>query len=245
MEMLTEAVKRFLDFDQGYGSGYGSGGGGDSGGGYGYGEGYRYREGYGYGEGYGEGSGGGSRGVDGSGRGCSQGAGYGSGGGDCYARGCGEGLLSFDGKPVHWIDNVPTVILHVKGNLAKGFIVNRDLTPERCYIAKSGNQFAHGKTIKETQEALQAKIFNNMDTDEKIDAFMREFKPGAKYPAKLFYEWHNKLTGSCEFGRNAFVRNHGIDLENGMYTPEEFVEITKDDFGGDIIKQIKERIESL
>lgn len=242
MEMLTEEVKRFLDFDQGSGSGYGSGGGDGSGGCYGEG----FGRGNGSGERYGYGTGCGSGSIYGSGRGYGSGSGSGSG----YGTGCGyyygddHGLLYFDGKPVHRIDSVPTVILHVKGNLAKGFIVNRDLTTERCYVAKSGNMFAHGKTIKETQEALHKKIFANMGTDEKIDAFMREFKPGAKYPAKLFYEWHNKLTGSCEFGRNAFVRNHGIDLENGMYTPEEFVDITKDDFGGDIIKQIKERIES-
>ena len=37
--------------------------------------------------------------------------------------------------------------------------------------------------------------------------------------------------------------NCGIDLENGMYTVKEFIEITKDDFGGDIIKQIEERID--
>ena len=196
---------------------------------------------YGYGDGSGDGYGDGS--GDGSGYG--SGDGYGDGSGDGYGDGSGDGLLSFDGKQVSMIDGVPTVIMQVKGNLAKGFIVNCDLTTERCYVAKRGNLFAHGKTIKETQEALHKKIFDNMDTDEKIDSFMREFKQGAKYPAKLFYEWHNKLTGSCEFGRNAFVRNHGIDLENGMYTPEEFVDITKDDFGGDIIKQIKERIESL
>lgn len=104
--------------------------------------------------------------------------------------------------------------------------------------------FGGGETAKDAEKALQDKIFANMDVDEKIGVFLAEFKPGVKYPAKAFYEWHHKLTGSCEFGRNAFVKNHGIDLENGMYTVEEFIEITKNDFGGEIIRQLAERIKT-
>jgi hypothetical protein len=98
--------------------------------------------------------------------------------------------------------------------------------------------------LKEAEAALAEKIFDNMDTDEKIDAFLKEFDLTSKYPAKMFYEWHHKLTGSCEFGRNQFVKNHDIDIENGMYTVREFIDITKGDYGGQIIEQIAERIES-
>ena len=157
--------------------------------------------------------------------------------------GYGDGLISFAGQPVYYIDNIPTVIEQVRSNLAKGFTINNDLTTTHCYIVKARNLFAHGKTVQEAQRSLQEKIFDNMDTDEKISAFLGKFKLGVKYPAKDFYEWHNKLTGSCEFGRNSFCRNHGIDLENGMYSVEEFIEITENDYGSSIIKQIKERIE--
>ena len=34
----------------------------------------------------------------------------------------------------------------------------------------------------------------------------------------------------------------GIDLEKGMYTVEEFIKFTKNDFGGDIIRQLEERL---
>ena len=120
--------------------------------------------------------------------------------------------------------------------------MNNDLTTENCFIAKGQNKFAHGKTFAEAQKALQDKIFDDMDPEEKIDLFLEEFKLDVKYPAKIFYEWHHKLTGSCEFGRNAFIRNHGIDLENGKYTVKEFIDITKHDYGGDIIRQIEERV---
>ncbi len=156
--------------------------------------------------------------------------------------GSGSGLISFNGNKVYYIDNVPTVIEKVKSNLAKGYTVNADLTTERCYVIKHNDLFAHGETIKEAEKALQDKVFATMDTDEKIEVFLNEFDLESKYPARAFYDWHNKLTGSCEFGRNAFIKNHGIDLENGMYTVKEFIEITKNDFGGEIIKQLAERI---
>ena len=183
-----------------------------------YPKGYGYGSGYGYGDGYGDGSGYG------------YGSGYGDGSG--YGHGDGYGLVSFDGQNVYYIDGLPTVIERVCNNLAKGYIINKDLTTTPCYVVKHENLFAHGSTVK------------SMDVEEKIDAFLKEFDICTKYPAKMFYEWHHKLTGSCEFGRNAFVKNHGIDLENGMYTVKEFIEITKDDFGGDIIKQIEERIDA-
>ncbi len=192
------------------------------------------------GDGYGYGSG------DGSGDGSGYGSGYGSGDGSGYGSGDGSGdgsgLRSFNGQKVYYIDNIPTVIERVKGNLAKGYIVNADLTTEKCYIAKHENYFAHGATVKDAEKALQDKVFDNMDVDEKISIFLKEFDLDTKYPARTFYEWHHKLTGSCEFGRNTFIRNHGIDLENGMYTVKEFIEITKNDFGGDIIRQLEEAI---
>ena len=117
------------------------------------------------------------------------------------------------------------------------------MTTQECYIAKGEDKFAHGETFAEAQKALQDKIFEDMDTEEKIERFLQEFQPGVKYPAKSFYEWHHKLTGSCEFGRNAFVKNHGINIESGMYTVEEFIKYTENDYGGDIIQQLKERIE--
>ena len=169
------------------------------------------------------------------------GYGYGSGSGD----GDGYGLISFNGQKVYYIDEMPTVIEKVHENLAKGFTVNNDLTTSACFIAKGENKFAHGETFAEAQKALQDKIFADMDTEEKIVVFLKEFQPDVKYNARLFYEWHSKLTGSCEFGRNSFVKNHGIDLETGMYTVAEFIEITKNDFGGEIIRQIEETMENM
>ena len=82
-----------------------------------------------------------------------------------------------------------------------------------------------------------------MDTDEKIEKFIEEFEYKKKYKNSVFYEWHNMLTGSCEMGRNAFVKNHGINLDDEM-TVDEFIELTINDFGSEIIEQLKERWEN-
>lgn len=41
-------------------------------------------------------------------------------------------------------------------------------------------------------------------------------------------------------GRTAFVRNRGIDLDK-TYTVDEFIELTENDYGSEIIKNLKER----
>jgi len=92
-------------------------------------------------------------------------------------------------------------------------------------------------------EDLQNKIFEDMGTDEALDLFLQEFSDlNKKYPAKNFYIWHNRLTGSCEMGRQQFVKNGGYDLENDKFTVSEFIEITKNAYGSEVIKQLKERI---
>ena len=242
MEAISERIKRFLTLSYGYGYSYGDGDGdGDGdGSGYGHGDGSSYGSGYGSGYGYGYGYSYGYDSGDGDGNGYGSGNGYGDGTG--YGDGNNNGIKVFNGYPIYIIDKLPTAITAVHSNTAKGFIINDDLTTQPCLIVKGQDMFAHGKSLAEAQRALQDKILKNMDTDEKIALFLGEFKAGIKYPAKLFYDWHHNLTGSCKFGRDAFVRNHGIDLESGMYTVEEFIEYTKNDFGSEIIKQLDQAL---
>ena len=227
-----ESVIEWLQNNRTYsGSGHGSGSG----------EGSDY---YGYGSGYGGGSdyyGYGS----GSGSGEGYGSGSGSGEGSDYGYGYGYygyGIKRINGMKVYRIDGLLTVITRVKLALAKGFILNSDLTLTPCYIAKGDGYFAHGKTVKEAEKALQEKNFENMDTEEAIGRFLCTFKKDEKYKGQDFFLWHHYLTGSCEMGRRAFVRDRGLDLE-AYYTVEEFLELCKDSYGGDIIKQLQERVQ--
>ena len=219
------------------GSGYGSGlscGGGSIGYGRGYGSGCNSDNGSGYGCGYG--GGGFDDGEDGFGFGdtSGQGSSYGDGNG-C---GPGDGVKSIRGKKVYWVDGIATTISHIHGNTAKGTIVNNDLTETPCYIVKEGKNFAHGKTLAEANAALQDKLFYEMPTEARIAAFWACHKKGVKYPTKDFFEWHHKLTGSCLMGRQQFAKDHGVDLDGEM-TVEEFIELTKNSFGGDIIKKLE------
>ena len=138
------------------------------------------------------------------------------------------------------VDNVQTIITNIKGNLAKGFILQSDLTLTPCFVVKGNGYFAHGETVEKARQALQEKIFENMDTEEAIDKFMDTFKKGKKYPAKDFYEWHHYLTGSCEMGRKSFMKDRQIDFEDS-FTVDEFIELCEEDYGGEIIKELKER----
>ena len=227
-------IEEFLKIENRDGSGDGSGYGSGDGSGYGYGDGdgYGSGDGDGYGDGYGSGYG------DGYG----SGSGYGSGDGSGY------GLKSINGEKINIIDCVPTIIDCVKdsryGLIGIGKIVNNDFSTVKTFVIKQGNTFAHGNTIKEAYNYLMNKLFEDMDEDERIDAFISEFKKNIKYPAMKFFEWHNKLTGSCMAGRKAFAENHGIDLENDMFTVQEFIDLTINSYKGHIIKALKERITS-
>ena len=213
----------------GYGYGYGSGDGSGDGSGYGYGSGY----GSGYGYGYGDGSSSG----DGSGDGSGSGSGYGDGSG--YGSGYGGGLKSLCGEPVYMIDDVPTIITGLRGSVAMGFIVMTDLSKRKTFVVKGGGKFAHGEDLHAAQAALEEKLFDDMPIEEKLEAFREQFTPGEAYTVADFYDWHHRLTGSCTQGRDAFAQDHELSMNDAM-TPEEFIDLTKDAFGGRIIRQLAE-----
>ena len=218
------------------GSGRGDSSGNGSGNGFGYGSGYGQV--YGCGDGSGDGSGYGSsygHGYgDGSGNDSGSGNSFGSGNGFGY----GSGLKSINSKKIYMVDDIAITISHIHGNAAKGTIINNDLTETPCYIVKEGKYFAHGKTLAEANAALQDKLFDKMPVEKRIAAFWTCHKRGIKYPTKDFFEWHHKLTGSCLMGRQQFAKDHGVDL-NGEMTVEEFIALTKNAFGGDIIKRLE------
>ena len=231
MSALEEKSKAFLSVS--YGSGSGSG----------YGDGSGYGSGYGSGDGSGYGSGDGS--GDGYGSGSGYGPGYGYGSGSGSGSGYGYGVKSFNGEPVYTIDGVPTILRHVRGNVAHGVILNRDLTTTPCYVVKQDNCFAHGETLAAAMEALRDKLFEDMPEEERIAAFLRETEDGKAYPAQYFYDWHHRLTGSCDMGRRQFARDHGIDVENASMTLREFLDLTKDAYGGDVIRKVLKELEAV
>ncbi len=215
MEALKSAVDKFAEAVTGCGSGCGDGSG----------------CGYGYGYGSGDGSGCGSGYGSGDGSGCGYGYGYGSG----------DGIKSFCGHKVYQIDDVPTLIDHVHGNAAKGRILRDDLSTEDCYIAKQGSLFAHGETLREAMDALRDKLFEDMPEEERIAEFVKAHEWGKQYPSADYYDWHHRLTGSCDMGRSEFAKRHGYKLtDDELLTVEEFIKLTENSYGGSVIRRLRE-----
>ena len=209
--------------------------------GYGNGCGYSYSYGRGSGDGNGYGCG------YGDGNGSGDGCGYGSGCGDGYGYGYGNGsllnLATFCGHKVYPIDDMPTLIYSARRHYAKGAILNDDLTLSPCIIAKGETSdrktlFAHGEDIHKAFNSLQEKLYKECTAEERIVAFQQEHVLGVLYPNTDFFKWHHLLTGSCLMGREKFVKDHGIDM-NGSMTVEEFISLTENDFGQNVIRKLK------
>ena len=243
IRVTREEVERFLSIKTINGEGCGCG----SGDGYCYGNRYGYGDGYGPGSGYRTGSGGGDVYDYGNGFGDSNGSGDGSGfsEGSGSEDGSGEGgdvsvmnIKTFNGHIIDYIDGVPTIITHIHNNVASGFIIGFDMTLIPCYVAKAGNYFAHGKTLKDAVKDAEAKEMGEMPIEERIEKFIEVFGSlDSEHTGKEFYDWHHILTGSCRMGRDKFCKENGIDLEK-KYSVRYFLNITKNSYGGDIIKRI-------
>ena len=243
IRVTREEVERFLSIKTINGEGCGCG----SGDGYCYGNRYGYGDGYGPGSGYRTGSGGG--GAYDYGNGCGDSNGSGDGDGLCCGSGSedgsGEGgdvsvmnIKTFNGYIINYIDGVPTIITNIHNNVASGFIIGFDMTLMPCYVAKAGNYFAHGETLKNAVEDAEAKEVREMPIEERIEKFIEVFGSlDSEHMGEEFYDWHHILTGSCRMGRDKFCEENGIDLTK-KYSVKYFLNITKNSYGGDIIKQI-------
>lgn len=214
METLETKIKNFLNLSYGNGSGNGSGYGDGDGSGDGYGDSYGY--------------------GNGSGSGYSYGDGYGD------SDGYGYGVKEINGDTVYMVDDVPTIIKSVRGNIAQGYILQSDLTQKPCYIVKEQNMFAHGETLHDAFSALQEKLYDGSTEEERIEAFRKKFPEyDTLYPNRDLFAYHHVLTGSCRMGRESFCEDKGISLD-GSTTVREFVELTKDSYGSDIIRKLPE-----
>ena len=231
VRVTREEVERFLSIKTINGCGFGESRR------YGYCDGYGFSRGtsYGYTRGYGYGQG--SIFASGDGGGCI----YGSGEKNGSGYGCGVDVMNiktFNGHIINYIDGVPTIITNIHNNVASGFIIKFDMTLMPCYVAKAGNYFAHGKTLKDAVKDAEAKEMGEMPIEERIEKFIEVFGSlDSEHTGKEFYDWHHILTGSCRMGRDKFCKENGIDLTK-RYSVRYFLNITKNSYGGDIIKQI-------
>ena len=118
------------------------------------------------------------------------------------------------------------------------------MTFRPCFIARVGNSFAHGKTLKEARKDAESKELSNLPPEERVEMFLEAYPDKkAEILAKELFEWHHILTGSCLFGRQQFCKDHGIDIERDKFTLNEFVKLTIGSYGGEIIKIVEQRLQ--
>jgi hypothetical protein len=216
MEALENKIKKFLAIDVGSCSG----------------------DGFGFGFGSGSGDGFGSGSGDGFGFGSGSGDGFGSGDGDGFGSGDGDGIKVFNGDKVYLVDDMQTIFISIRGNVAKGYILQSDLQLKPCFIVKENNKYAHGDTLRDAFTSLQEKLYDDSTEEERIEAFEKKFPEyDVKYDNRDLFTYHHVLTGSCRMGRETFVSNRGLSLD-GKTSVREFVELTQNAYGGDIIKKL-------
>ena len=169
------------------------------------------------------------------------------GSGDGSGDGYGDGIGQINGMRVHRIDDVQTIITSVKGNVAKGFILQSDLTLTPCYIVKGiangSTVFAHGDDLHKAMAALTDKLFDDMPEEERIAEFIKAHPDKDKpYPNQDLFDWHHRLTGSCMAGRNAFVKDRDLTLD-GETTVTDFIKLTQNAYGGSVIRNLEKAYE--
>ena len=174
------------------------------------------------------------------GSGYGSGSSYGDGDGSSDGSGDGSGVIEYNHQKVYKIDGIPTIIDSVHGNYAKGKILKDDLTLTECFVAKCGNFFAHGETLKQALSDASEKYNENKPLEERIAEFNETYPDNdAPIDGNELFSWHHILTGSCLFGRKEFCSSKGLDV-NAKYTVIEFTSLTENAFRSDVIKQLKQ-----
>ena len=182
----------------------------------------------------------------GNGDGYGDGDGYGYG----YGNGDGKNIKSFKGYPVMVVDGVLTVVARIEmdddlNGVAIGWVLAESFALQRTYVVKRDGVFAHGETLQKAVEAVEEKILEEKPVQERIDAFVEAFPLIDSFvSAQELFSWHHILTGSCLQGRRIFCQERGIDMD-AEYTILQFIELTKDAYGGEVICLLRERYKEL
>ena len=122
---------------------------------------------------------------------------------------------------------------------AKGAILRDDLTTSPCFVARVGDCFAHGDTLRAAVHFATEKWMDDRPLEDKLDEFVKAHPDPDKEYGDLF-DWHHILTGSCEAGRREWCRAHGYEPTDSI-TIRTFIEQTRNDYGGEAIRELAQR----
>ena len=98
---------------------------------------------------------------------------------------------------------------------------------DKCYVAKSGEYYAHGVSIQKAISDLQFKVLS--ETGDKSDIVSDIIKSHMV----TFNQWR-LITGACESGTSQFLNDHDIDPDEvSALSLDKVLDMTKGAYGGD------------
>lgn len=161
---------------------------------------------------------------------------------ETVALGCGYGDQVGTGYIIHGmvrVDNIWCKVLSNKRGIAK---VQVWPTQEIAYIVAYNGYQAHGKTPQDAAEAAKQKWEASRSVEERLEFVRQQFAeaPDNRLSGHELYKIHGMLTGSCAFGRDNFVKTHGVNLDK-KYSLKEFVDLVGADYGGQTVKRLLEK----
>ncbi len=217
-----------LDYIDGYGNGYGDG----------YGDGNSAGCGNGCGEGYGSGYDDGYDDDNGYGGGYRNGNGYGNGNANGNGYGDGDGIVEFENVKGYKIDGMMTYLQVIRGNVAKGFTLERNVKKIPCWVYLTEDGFvAHSETLHKSREAAFEKSMVSKTFELRCQAFI-DSHPDIDAEYDDLFLWHHILTGSCEYGRKQWCDAHGLKPTDSI-SVRRFIDETKGYYGGKAIEMLE------
>ncbi|MBR6819738.1 MAG: hypothetical protein IKM71_04610 [Bacteroidaceae bacterium] len=101
--------------------------------------------------------------------------------------------------------------------------------------------YGFGETVREAWQDARDRAWRRMPLEARI-AEVKERYPSLSSTA-TWQEWgdvHTMITGSCEKGRQEWIKQRGPEVR---VTMEEFLRATESDYGNENIKKLKEAYE--
>ena len=131
------------------------------------------------------------------------------------------------GRKFLYVDGILSEVIKKRGNVYH--VRNRVNEPISYAITDGENNWAHGRTLKEAKEDLLFKI-SSRSLSEYANLTLDD---------KLTYEeaiaCYRIITGACRAGTLRFLEEHNlIKKHKKEYTIKEIIELTKNDYNGDV-----------
>ena len=149
-------------------------------------------------------------------------------------------ILEYQGKPVEYIDGLPCIIIAEHASSAMVDVISeKDYTLSRAYIAEVDGYYGHGSTLREAIDYARAKSLEGRPLEDRLAIVRRAFAKSedGKLSVGELSEYHNLLTGSCQYGRSRFIEEKNLSLTD-RFSLDEFVEIVGFAYGGENVKRL-------